>query len=60
MVISAVVTFHVRDGKQDDHVQNLRAVKRLVERAGGTVCCLLGEDSQLTSHSCRRGAPPAH
>ena len=36
MAISAVVTFHVRDGRQGEQVENLKAVKRLVERGGGT------------------------
>ena len=36
MAISAVATFHVRDGKHEAQVENLKAVKRLVERAGGT------------------------
>ena len=35
MAISLVVTFHVRDGRQGEQVENLKAVKRLVERAGG-------------------------
>ena len=36
MAISLVVTFHVRDGRQSEQVENLKAVKRLVERGGGT------------------------
>jgi hypothetical protein len=36
MAISSVVTFHVRDGKHEEQVENLRSVKRLVERGGGT------------------------
>ena len=36
MAISAVVTFHVRDGKHEAQVENLKGVKRLVERGGGT------------------------
>jgi hypothetical protein len=36
MAVSAVVTFHVRDGKHAEQVENLKAVKRLVERAGGS------------------------
>jgi len=36
MPISAVVTFHIRDGRQGEQVENLKAVKRLVERGGGT------------------------
>jgi len=30
MVISSLVTFHVRDGRQSEQVENLKAVKRLV------------------------------
>ena len=37
MAISAVVTFHVRDGRQGEQAENLKAVKRLVELAGGTL-----------------------
>jgi len=36
MTVSSVVTFHVRDGRQGEQVENLKAVKRLVERGGGT------------------------
>jgi hypothetical protein len=36
MAISAVVTFRLRDGRHGDQVENFKAVKRLVERAGGT------------------------
>jgi hypothetical protein len=36
MAISSVLTFHVRDGKHEKQVENLRSVKRLVERGGGT------------------------
>jgi hypothetical protein len=36
MAISLVVTFHVRDGRQSEQVENLKAVKRLVERGDGT------------------------
>ena len=36
MAISAVVTFRIRDGRHGDQVENFKAVKRLVERAGGT------------------------
>jgi hypothetical protein len=32
MAISSVVTFHVRYGRQGEQVENLKAVKRLVER----------------------------
>ena len=34
MAISAVATFHLRDGRQGEQVENLKAVKRLVERGG--------------------------
>jgi len=36
MAISSVVTFHVRDGRLGEQMENLQAVKRLVERGGGT------------------------
>jgi hypothetical protein len=36
MAISAVVTFHVKDGRLGEQVENLKAVKRLVEQGGGT------------------------
>ena len=36
MAISSVVTFRVRDGREGEQVENLKAVKRLVERGGGT------------------------
>ena len=36
MAISSVVTFHVREGRLGEQVENLKAVKRLVERGGGT------------------------
>ena len=36
MAISSVVTFHVRDGRHGEQVENLKAVKRIVERGGGT------------------------
>jgi hypothetical protein len=36
MAVSAVVTFQVRDGRHGEQLENFKAVKRLVERAGGT------------------------
>lgn len=36
MAISAVATFHLRDDRQSEPVENLKALKRLVEREGGT------------------------
>jgi len=36
MAVSAVVTFQVRDGRHEEQLENFKAVKRLVERAGGT------------------------
>ena len=36
MAISSVVTFRVRDGREGEQLENLKAVKRLVERGGGT------------------------
>jgi hypothetical protein len=36
MAISAAVTFRVRDGKLGEQLENLKAVKRIVERGGGT------------------------
>lgn len=36
MAISAVVTFRAREGRLGEQLENLKAVKRLVERAGGT------------------------
>ena len=36
MAISAVITFRARDGRLSEQMENLKAVKRLVERAGGT------------------------
>ena len=36
MAISSMVTFRVRDGREGEQVENLKAVKRLVERGGGT------------------------
>jgi len=34
MAISSVVTFHVRDGRHGEQVENLNAVKRIVQRGG--------------------------
>ena len=36
MAISAVITFRVRDGRLGEQMENLKAIKRLVERGGGT------------------------
>jgi hypothetical protein len=36
MPISAVITFRPRDGRMGEQLENLKTVKRLVERAGGT------------------------
>lgn len=36
MSIAAVVSFRPRDGRLGEQLENLKAVKRLVERAGGT------------------------
>ncbi len=36
MAISAVLSFRPRDGRLGEQLENLKAVKRLVERAGGT------------------------
>jgi len=36
MAISAVINFRPRDGRIGDQLENLKRVKRLVERAGGT------------------------
>jgi hypothetical protein len=36
MAISAVLTFRARDGRVGEQLENLKAVKKLVERAGGT------------------------
>ncbi len=36
MAISAVITFQIRDGRLGEQLENLKAVKRLVERGGGT------------------------
>lgn len=36
MAIAAVVSFRPRDGRLGEQLETLKAVKRLVERAGGT------------------------
>jgi hypothetical protein len=36
MTISAVLSFRPRDGRIGEQLENLKAVKRLVERGGGT------------------------
>jgi hypothetical protein len=36
MAVSAVLTFRARDGRLGEQLENFKAVKRLVERAGGT------------------------
>jgi len=36
MAVSAVLNFRPRDGRLGEQLENLKAVKRLVERAGGT------------------------
>jgi hypothetical protein len=36
MAISAVITFRPRDGRLGEQLENLKGIKRLVERAGGT------------------------
>jgi len=36
MAVSAVIMFRPRDGRLGEQMENLKAVKRLVERAGGT------------------------
>ena len=36
MAVSAVITFRARDGRLGEQLENLKTVKRLVERAGGT------------------------
>ena len=36
MAISSAVTFRVRDGKVGEQLENLKAVKKIVERGGGT------------------------
>jgi hypothetical protein len=36
MAVSAVITFRARDGRLGEQLENLKAIKRLVERVGGT------------------------
>jgi len=36
MSVSAVLSFRPRDGRAGEQINNLKSVKRLVERAGGT------------------------
>ena len=36
MAVSAVLSFRARDGRMGEQLENLKGVKRLVERAGGT------------------------
>jgi len=36
MAVSAAITFRARDGRLGEHLENLKAIKRLVEGAGGT------------------------
>jgi uncharacterized protein (DUF1330 family) len=36
MAITSVLTVRVRDGKMKEILENLKSVKRIVERAGGT------------------------
>jgi len=36
MAVSAVLSFRARDGRLGEQLENLKGVKRLVERAGGT------------------------
>jgi hypothetical protein len=36
MAISAVISFRVRDGRLGEQLENLKAIKRLVEGGGGT------------------------
>jgi hypothetical protein len=36
MAISAALSFRARDGRAGEQLENLKAVKKLVERAGGT------------------------
>jgi hypothetical protein len=36
MAVSAVINFRARDGRLGEQLENLKAVKRLVEAAGGT------------------------
>jgi hypothetical protein len=37
MAISAVITFRARDGRPGEQLENIKAVKRPVERVGGTL-----------------------
>ena len=37
MAVSAVINFRARDGRLGEQLENLKAIKRLVERAGGTM-----------------------
>jgi hypothetical protein len=36
MAVSAVLSFRPRDGRLGEQLENLKSVKRLVERTGGT------------------------
>lgn len=36
MAVSAVINFRARDGRLGEQLENFKAIKRLVERAGGT------------------------
>lgn len=36
MAVSAVITSRVRDGRLSEQLENLKGIKRMVERAGGT------------------------
>jgi hypothetical protein len=36
MAISSVITFRVRDGRLGEQIESLKALKRVVERGGGT------------------------
>ncbi len=36
MAVSAAITFRARDGRLGEQLENLKAIKRLVEGAGGT------------------------
>jgi hypothetical protein len=36
MAVSSVITFRARDGRLSEQLENLKGIKRLVERAGGT------------------------
>ncbi len=37
MALSAVIVFRARDGRLREQLENIKGVKRLVERAGGTL-----------------------